>query len=124
MYIIKCYEQLYFKIGLLFYLARRLPKRNNLLRLIGLTLSLSGKLVASSAVKEIVQRKMSELSAKNEVSSSKIHKPTDGGQTTLSQDEDTTTTSDVSNDLVISFQNMHTYIKYLFILPYTIFEPL
>ena len=51
---------------------------------------------------------MSELSAKNEVSSSKIHKPTDGGQTTLSQDEDTTTTSDVSNDLVISFQNMHT----------------
>ena len=66
---------------------------------------------------------MSELSAKNEVSSSKIHKPTDGGQTTLSQDEDTTTTSDVSNDLVISFQNMHTYIKYLFILPYTLFGP-
>ena len=56
---------------------------------------------------------MSELSAKNEVSSSKIHKPTDGGQTTLSQDEDTTTTSDVSNDLVISFQNI-AYM-YLFI---------
>ena len=55
---------------------------------------------------------MSEPSAKNEVSSSSnIHKPTDGSQTTLSQD--TSTTSDVSNDLVISFQNI-AYM-YLFI---------
>ena len=91
-------------------LDRRLPKRNNLLRLIGLTLSMWKSSSFISCQRNSSKKKMSELSAKNEVSSSsKIHKPTDGGQTTLSQDEDTTsTTSDVSNDLVISFQNMHT----------------
>ena len=57
---------------------------------------------------------MSEPSAKNEVSSSSnIHKPTDGSQTTLSQD--TSTTSDVSNDLVISFQNIAYYVPIHFL---------